>query len=232
MERKNQNKNVNTDKHLFEKNEEKIIERILTLKQIINEKRATPVDYHDLAIHYYLMKNYEKCIQTIENLLKIYPDYIDRDRAIKLKIVCLIYLQKYDNAIKEIQGRLKINPQDTFLLSCLAFSYEKKNDIKKAIEIHRKILNIDPDKTSSLNSYGYLILTTTQNKNEILLAGKYIKRAIDKKPDNPYYLDSYAMFLNKIGNKQLAKEYITKALKLEPDNIDIIMHLKEILNTK
>jgi tetratricopeptide (TPR) repeat protein len=218
-------------KNIFNKSEEQIIERILTLKQIIKENRSSPIDYHELAINYFLLKNYDKCINSINELIKNYPDYIDINRAIKLKIVCLIFLNDYDLAIKEITKRLEINPQDTLLLSCLAYSLEKKKYYKKAIEIHRKILDIEPEKTSSLNAYGYL-LTLYGPKEFLPHAETYIKKALEKDPNNPCYLDSYAVYLNKIGKKELAKKYILKALSIDPQNIEILTHLKEILKEK
>jgi len=48
--------NTEKVKNLFNKSDEQIIERILTLKQILQENRASPVDYHDLAIHYFFSK--------------------------------------------------------------------------------------------------------------------------------------------------------------------------------
>ncbi|GIW23617.1 MAG: hypothetical protein KatS3mg068_2624 [Candidatus Sericytochromatia bacterium] len=215
-------------KSIFNTTEEHIIERILILKQLIEENRASPIDYHDLAIHYFFLKNYDKCIKTIEILLKKYPDYIDLNRTIKLKIIALIYQKKYEQASQEILQRLKIDPQDIILLSCLAYCYEKQNQFQKAINIHRKILNIEPDRAASLNNYAYLI-TLYGNPEQLKDAKIYIKRALKKQPNNPAYLDTYAVYLNKIGQKELAKQVIIKALKLDPENIDIIMHLKEIL---
>jgi tetratricopeptide (TPR) repeat protein len=223
--------NTEKVKNLFNKSDEQIIERILTLKQILQENRASPVDYHDLAIHYFFLKNYDKTIHTINELLKRFPDYIDLNRALKLKIIAQIYLKQYDAAIKEILNRLKINPQDVILLSCLAHCFEKKNQFQKALQIHRKILDIEPNRASSLNSYAYL-LTLYGPKEFLNTAEVYIKRALKINPNNPAYLDTYGVFLNKIGKKDLAKQYLLKALQLDPKNVVIIMHLKDILKEK
>jgi len=116
-------------------------------------------------------------------------------------------------------------------LSCLAHCFEKKNQFQKALQIHRQILDIEPNRASSLNSYAYL-LTLYGSKEFLNTAEVYIKRALKINPNNPAYLDTYGVFLNKIGKKDLAKQYLLKALQLDPKNVEIIMHLKDILKEK
>jgi len=62
--------NTEKVKNLFNKSDEQIIERILTLKQILQENRASPVDYHDLAIHYFFLKITIKQLILSTNCLK------------------------------------------------------------------------------------------------------------------------------------------------------------------
>ena len=60
-------------------------------------------------------------------------------------------------------------------------------------------------------------------------AYRCLKRAMEAKPDNPAYLDSFGVFLNKRGNKDSARKALSKALKKDPDNSVILEHLKEVL---
>ncbi|MCS7205573.1 MAG: tetratricopeptide repeat protein [Leptospiraceae bacterium] len=217
-----------TKKSLFTSDEEEIINRILFLKQNIKEL-PSPTDYHELGILYFKIKNYDKCIEILDELQKKFPDYIDISRAKKLRILALIYKEQYQTAIKEIQERLQIEPQDVVLLSCLAYCYEKLNDCKKALSIHKKILQIEPEREASLNAYGYLLAVCGKNEEDYKLAEKFVQRALKKKPKNPYYLDSYAVVMLKLGKIQEAKEYIYQAYQLEPNNSEIQKHLQEIM---
>lgn len=218
------------DKITFlDQNEQFLLENILFLRQLIKKNKASPNDYHQLAISYYLLKNYEKSLEITEQIIQKFPDYIDINRVFKLKILCLVQLQKYNEAIEIIKKRLYYNQNDTSLLQVLAYSYEKLNKFKDSILIHKRILEIDPENASSLNSYGYL-LTIYGNPSTLSLAGKCIEKALKKKPENPPYLDSYAMYLYKIGKKEKAKEFLLKALQKDPSNPEILLHLKEVLN--
>ncbi len=216
---------------ILHKNEKEILERILTLKQIIRDKRSSPLDYHELAIYYYLLKNFDKSLNTINELISKFPDYIDIDRVTKLRIMNLIELKEYKKAIVEIENRLKFNSQDLVLLSFLAYSYEKSGDYKKSLDIHRRILNIEPNRACSLNAYGYL-LALFGNSEEQKIAINYIQKALQLKPDHPYYLDSLAIYYYKMGKLEDAKKTILRALQKDPENVEIIMHFRQILEKK
>lgn len=207
--------------------EEFLIQNVLFLRQLIKEKKASPEDYHQLGILYYLLKNYNKSLEALDELLQNYKDYVDINRVYKLKILCLIHLKKFNEAINLIRFRLYYNQQDTSLLHILAFCYEKLRNYKEALLVHKKVLDLNPENKTSLNAYGYLLVVYGTPKM-LPVAKEYIQKALKKDPTNICYLDSYAVYLNKIGKKDLAKEILLKALAKDPNNPDLIFHLKEI----
>ncbi|MFN3603620.1 MAG: tetratricopeptide repeat protein [Leptonema sp. (in: bacteria)] len=209
------------------KNEQFILENVLFLRQLIKQKKASPEDYHQLGISYFLIKNYEKSIDVLDELLNKYPQYIDINKIYKLKILCLLHLKKFKEAINLIQKRLYYNQQDISFLHMLAYAYEKLNQYSEALKIHKKVLNLDPENPTSLNAYGYL-LTLYGNPNTLPIAKQCFEKVLKKNPENPYYLDSYAMYLNKVGQKDQAREILLKALQKDPENTEILFHLKEI----
>ncbi len=209
------------------KDEEFLIQNILFLRQLIKEKKASPEDYHQLGILYYILKNYQKSLKILDELIRNYKDYVDINRVYKLKILCLIHLKRFKEAIHIIRQRLYYNQQDTSLLHILAYCYEKLHNYKEALLIHKKVLDIDPENQTSLNAYGYLLVLHGPQKM-LPVAKEYIQKALKKDPNNICYLDSYAVYLNKIGKKDLAKEILLKALAKDPNNSELIFHLKEI----
>ncbi|MDH5657594.1 MAG: tetratricopeptide repeat protein [Spirochaetia bacterium] len=215
-----------------EKNREHaVLERILTLKQMIQEERGGPVEFHELGICFFILENYKQANSALEDLLEKYPDYVEIASAYALKIYCLIQERSYEDAVKQIDIRLKKVPHDITLLALRAHIFEKKGKFRKAIDIHKEILEIDPENINSLNSAGFLLVEHGKD-NEQEEALSLITKALKKRPDYPAYLDSLGVFLIKKGKKEQARKAFVKALRKAPGNSEILKHLKELLHVK
>ena len=211
--------------------EHAVLERILTLKQIISEERGGPVELHELGICFFVLENFKQANAYLSELLEKYPDYVEIATAYALKVYCLIQLRDYKEALKQIEFRLSKMPRDVILLSLQSHIYEKKGKYRNAIDIHKKILEIDPDNINSLNSAGFL-LTEHGREDEQEAALSLITKALKQNPTYPAYLDSLGVFLLKKGKKDQARKAFVKALRKAPGNSDILKHLKDLLKVK
>ncbi|MEQ8353518.1 MAG: tetratricopeptide repeat protein [Leptospiraceae bacterium] len=208
--------------------ERQILERVLSLKQVIREERGGPVDMHELGICYFYLENYERCLETLEGLIDQYSNYVDIGRVQALRVFAKIQLEQWEEARFILMDRLKVETTDETLMGMLAYVYEREGRLKDAIAQHRRVLQVNPDNVNSLNSLGYLI-TLYGKPEEMDEAFRCLKRAMETNPDNPAYLDSFGVFLNRKGNKDSARKALSKALKKDPDNSVILEHLKEVL---
>ncbi len=208
--------------------ERQILERVLSLKQLIREERSGPVDLHELGICYFYLENYERSLETLESLIDQYANYVDIGRVQALRIYGMIQLERWEEARFVLMDRLKIETTDETLMGMLAYVYEREGRLKDAMGQHRRVLQVNPDNINSLNSLGYLI-TLYGKPEEMDEAYRCLKRAMEANPDNPAYLDSFGVFLNRKGNKDSARKALSKALKKDPDNSVILEHLKEVL---
>ena len=78
-----------------------------------------------------------------------------------------------------------------------------------------------------LNNYGYYL---SLREVELEKAEKMSRITIIAEPDNPTYLDTYAWILYKSGKKELALEYIEKAIQSGGnEDPDILEHCGDIL---
>lgn len=208
--------------------ERQILERVLSLKQVIREDRSGPVDLHELGICYFHLENYERCLATLETLIDQYSNYVDIGKVQALRIFSMIKLERWEEARFVLMDRLKVEPTDETLLGMLAYVYEQEGRTRDAISQHRRVLQVNPDNTNSLNSLGYLI-TLYGKPEEMDEAYRCLKKAMESNPQHPAYLDSFGVFLNRKGNKDSARKALSKALKQDPDNAVILEHLKEVL---
>lgn len=207
-----------------------ILERIMSLKQFLNESDE-PQDYHELGICYFHIKNYEQSIKYFEELIQSFPDYIDIASVYALQIYAKIQLHDYSDSLLLLDKRLEFYPDDSRLLGMKAHCLLKLGQSEQAMEIHKKILEIEPENVNSLNSLGYL-LTQLQDPRLHGEAFGYLKKALEKKPEYPAYLDSLGVLLLHQGNLESARVALERALLGMPENSEILDHLGELLASK
>ena len=70
---------------------------------------------HELGICFFVLENFKQADSYLSELLEKYPDYVEIASATALKIFCLIQERKYDDAIKQIDIRLKKYGNDPVL---------------------------------------------------------------------------------------------------------------------
>lgn len=175
-------------------------------------------------------ENHNKCIETLNFLLKRSGKFIERDNVFRLIIFSYIQLESYPEALELIRERLKVNTDDTTLLSFRAHIQEKRNQVEEAIKTHKKILTIHGDYKNSLNSLGYLLINQREaTQEEINLAIDCLKKALALEPKNAAYLDSFGVLLGALGNNKQAEKAFRKALEQWPDNQEILANLDKVL---
>lgn len=186
-----------------------------------------PVEYHELGICFYLLSNHEQSLEYLEILKNRFPDYIEEGNAALLRILCLIHLERFTEALQELTERLPRSEYDTRLLNMHVYVLEKLGRMDDAIRVAEQILAIVPEDANARNSLGYL-LSRRGTASDLARAGSHIKKAITLSPTSAAYLDSLGVYLLKQGQIQGARAAFEKALRFAPDNTLILDHLREI----
>lgn len=209
--------------------EKQLLERILSLKSMIQDGRGGPIELHELGLCYYLIDNCRSSAMYLKELADKYPDYVEIAPAQALRVYCLIQdgeLLEADILLKE---RIPKDPTNTSLLGMLAHVQERTHRIDEALATHRRILAMDPENLNSKNSLGYLLVTHGKAA-DLPQAFAHLRDAVSRKPDHPAYLDSLGVLLAKQGEKERAKKAFLKALRRAPENAEILDHLKDIID--
>lgn len=209
--------------------EKQLLERILSLKSMVQDGRGGPLELHELGLCYYLIDNCRAAAEYLKELCERYPDYLEIGPAQALRVYCLIQEGELLEAEILLKERIPRDPDNTALLGMLAHVQEKTLRIDEAVATHRRILAMDPDNTNSQNSIGYL-LAVHGKPSDFPRAFAHLKDAVAKKPDHPAYLDSLGVLLAKQGNKESARKAFLKALRRAPENAEILDHLKDLLD--
>jgi len=169
--------------------------------------------------------NLKKSEQIFEELIKI-----DVSRSLvnlpKVYTITLLKQSKFSMAEKYLKVFLETQRYDTQAMNMLAYALERQDKLEEAEKMTEKILKDEPSNPNACNSMAYIYLRRNKNLNDAL---RYAKQALLSEPQNPAYLDTLGMILQKKGNSDSARKALQKALNLDPKNAEILSHLTDLL---
>ena len=89
----------------------------------------------------------------------------------------------------------------------------------------RKLISMEPDNAHAYNALGYTLADQTDRYQEAL---ELIEKALELKPNDPFIMDSMGWVQYRLGNHQLAIDYLERAFDIRED-AEIAAHLGEVL---
>ncbi len=147
------------------------------------------------------------------------------------KVLSIILLKQkfYKEAEKLLGQALMVFKNDVQLLNMLAYSLERQNRIMEAESILEKLLLREPEDTNASNSLAYVYYRSEKKTDRSF---ELVRFALSREPENPAYLDTYALLLLKKNKREEAKVILQKAIKNTPaNNTDIFNHIQKMLST-
>ncbi len=161
--------------------------------------------------------------ERLNDLRKRYPDEAVRFYLIEAEI--LTNNKDYSGAFELLNTALTKYPNRSELLYSRALVAERIDRLDILEKDLKTILTNNPDDVNALNALGYTLVDRTSRLDE---AKGYLMRAIELKPDDPVIIDSFGWLQFKLGNLDLALEYLQRAFNGDPDP-EIAAHLGEVL---
>ena len=124
-------------------------------------------------------------------------------------------LMAYERAIMLNPDKARLHYSKAIVLDHL----ERKEETEAAL---RQSLLLNPEDAYALNYLGYWLLEEGGDPTEAL---GFIRKAIEKQPQNGYFMDSLGWGYFKLGQYQQAVLYLERAVMLEPQDPIITDHL-------
>ena len=167
------------------------------------------------------ISEYKKSFEICNNILSKHPEHLP---ALRLIVYASIQMDDDQQAIKNLNKILKINPNDIQSQLSIAKLYLKNNNPEKALS---HILVIDDTK-----KYDIEVLLTKAECHRLLdqidMALKLYNHIIEKYPKVPDAYYKLATILESKKQSQMALELIDIGIKLMPNEFGL-MHFKAML---
>jgi len=194
----------------------KAVER---LQAQIAKEPANGGFYTQLATTQLLMGNYTDALASSQKAMQYSPNSLD---AVNVYTQAQIYLHNVDSAIATWQGLADAHPNSAQPWQILGSLMEAKGDQMKAMDEYKKALQLDPNNAVSANNLAYLMVQNGQNADVALTLAQTARHAM---PDSAHTADTLAWVYYFKGNYYAARDLLEGALRINPDNPSMNLHL-------
>ena len=184
-----------------------------------------------IEINYYIgliysrLSEYEQALEYLEQVVTASKD-IAKVYQCRL-ILAFIYANTGRTRLAEFElsKLIEAGYESVQVFSSLAYVYYEHQETEKAIDYYEKALKAAPENSTALNGLAYILAETDRDLTRSLLL---CKKAVEKQPENPAYLDSMALIYHKMDLPSEAESCITRAKEKLSDNKIILKHFEMI----
>jgi tetratricopeptide (TPR) repeat protein len=132
--------------------------------------------------------------------------------------------QRFPEAIKLLEEGYEKYPERVDLLFLKAVNLEKIQRFDETVTALKQVINKEPEHAAAHNYLGYLYAEKGINLED---AEFHVKKALEIKPEDGYYLDSLGWIYFQQGNYKKALDVLLRANELVPNEAVVLEHLGE-----
>lgn len=196
----------------------------------IDSSRFDVVDNMELA--YYLGLCYTRLDRHNDALLyleQVVTAALDPLRVYQCRLtLAYIYVITGRSKLAEFElGRLMSGGYESIqIYTTMAYAAWAQKQFQKAVDFYEKALDMDENNATALNGLGYILADSDTDSTRGI---KLCRKAVDKRPQNPAYLDSLGWAYFKNGEITEARIWLRRAFELAPHEREIKKHMKIVV---
>lgn len=183
-----------------------------------------PLILLNLAIAYSRLNLHDICLEICDELLRQPGGLTDRVHLHQLRLFSLLRLKKYQRFEQAARQALQVYPENIPILALFGYFLEQSGKEEAALEVFKKILDLEPENINAMNSWAYLSARQGRDLDACL---RYSARTLRSRPVNPAYLDTFGVILAKMGNREAARKAFQKALENTFDREVLFEHVRQ-----
>ena len=150
----------------------------------------------------------------------------NRERQCRLALAYVYTVTgRHKLAEYELQRLRESGGESAQVCAFLGYSAWAQGKPTDGIRWYAKALELDPENANALNGMGYLLACEGKDGARALTL---CRKAVDKAPENPAYLDSLAWAYFVLGFRDEARDHINRALSRMPLSPEIREHARAI----
>ena len=203
----------------------------LSLRELLLIKDEQFSDEDQTELAYYLGLCYTK-LERYDDALLYLEKVAASGRDVLRSYQCgltLAYIYAVTNRSKMAEFEIKRLQHNGFesaqLYNTLAYAAWTQKRYEHAIEFYEKALDLDENNATALNSMGYILADAGI---DVIRGLRLCRKAVDRKPQSPAYLDSLGWACYKNGKTGEAKAWLRRALDLAPQEQEIREHFRRV----
>jgi Flp pilus assembly protein TadD len=125
----------------------------------------------------------------------------------------------------EVRKLMETGAESAQLWAFMGFAAWAQGKADESIDKYGKAVDIDPENANALNGLGYALACEGREPAKALTC---CRKAVDKKPDNPAYLDSLGWAYYRLGYVEEARDYLGRARARAPAEPEIQSHVRAV----
>ncbi len=200
-------------------------EAISEYKKALEYDPTNSLIYSEMAQTYANNRRIRDAVEAAQRAIQY-----DRDNIEAHKLLSQIYLQTMsavssqrpsleivDNAIREFEEVVRIDPAEEQSFLMLGRLYQIKGDRAKAVEIFKKYISVDPSSEEGVTGLAKLQLDAGNEKEAAELLENFVK----DHPSAGEALQTLGEAYSQLQEFEKAAEVLKRAMELDPENIEI-----------
>lgn len=199
--------------------------RIFYRKSLDIESSSIPV-WLDLIETSFGTRDFQQLYKDAEEALEFYPNQEQFLYFLGISGSQIGEYRSATNALEKIK-RIGTAGEDLMAQTCaeLGQLYHYQKDYEKSDKNFDQALRYTPDDDILLNNYAYYL---SERNTRLAEAQELIEKALDARPNQSSYMDTYGWILFKQGKYNEAEKWIKKAVDTNP-GAEILEHYGDVL---
>lgn len=195
---------------------------LATYEGILRMKPGDRIVHHRIASLALQTADYEKSLKHYRMIEKESGDQYDVQRGIGF---ALYQLKKIQESVPYFEKAVMLYDKDVLSMTLLAGIFQDRGDFTRSDHYFDKVLAVEPDNDLILNNFSYSL---ADRGVQLEKAQKMIRRALDKSPDNPHYLDTQGWIFFQQRQYDPALKYIKCSYDLDSTNWEVSEHMGDV----
>jgi tetratricopeptide (TPR) repeat protein len=198
-------------------------EALVSYRKALEFEKGAYSLWNQVLIMEYQSLKFEELASDSQEAIKFFPT---SPSFYLLNAVGNIQLKKFDDALVNLEIGKEYVINDKALsgefYGQMAEAYFGKKDIDKGNNNYVKALEKDPNSSLLLNNYAYRLAS---ENIDLIKAEGLIKKANERSPNQPQFLDTYGLILFRKADFQDAMNYYEQAYLLDAEDALLLDHM-------